>query len=295
MTLVEARLDNLLATAQKDTADIDLFAPIPEREECPICLLPLPLKERDIVFMSTCCGKNICHGCFYKTSMIELEKNGNIVEQKCAFCCLPMMNKESKNMIKCLKRLMKKNNPIAFVQMATRYREGDGVFQSDTRALEMLIKAAELGHVDAYGMIGVYYREGWVVEVDHYKMLAYYEVAAKKGSIPAHQELASLQERKGNRDKSIKHCIVAAGAGDQPAMDILMKMYRDKLLLKEHLAQILRAHQTSINGMKSKDRDEAKAMQKSEGDWSKEKELLRRSLHMLEHPQSLSLGGEMPR
>ena len=41
---LEARLDNLLCTAQAETADIDLLAPliITEREECPICLLPLP-------------------------------------------------------------------------------------------------------------------------------------------------------------------------------------------------------------------------------------------------------------
>jgi len=42
---LEARLDNLLATAQTETADIDLLAPLPEREECPICLIPLPIKH----------------------------------------------------------------------------------------------------------------------------------------------------------------------------------------------------------------------------------------------------------
>ena len=39
---LEARLDNLFATAQTETADIDLLAPIPEREECPICLISTP-------------------------------------------------------------------------------------------------------------------------------------------------------------------------------------------------------------------------------------------------------------
>ena len=39
---LEARLDNLLSTAQAETANIDLFAPIQEKEECPICLIPLP-------------------------------------------------------------------------------------------------------------------------------------------------------------------------------------------------------------------------------------------------------------
>jgi len=33
---LEARVDNLLATAQAETADIDLFAPILKRDECPI-------------------------------------------------------------------------------------------------------------------------------------------------------------------------------------------------------------------------------------------------------------------
>ena len=40
---LEARLDNLLSTAQEETKDIDLFAPIPAREECPICLQILPI------------------------------------------------------------------------------------------------------------------------------------------------------------------------------------------------------------------------------------------------------------
>ena len=37
---LEARLDNLLVTSQEETKDVDLFAPITDREECPICLQP---------------------------------------------------------------------------------------------------------------------------------------------------------------------------------------------------------------------------------------------------------------
>ena len=40
---MEARLDNLL-TAQEETANDDLYAPIAEREECPICLLQEKMK-----------------------------------------------------------------------------------------------------------------------------------------------------------------------------------------------------------------------------------------------------------
>ena len=72
---LEARLDNLLATAQAETADIDLFAPIiiAEREECPICMIPLPFLAKETRFM-ICCGKRICCGCTYKQTMTDIER-----------------------------------------------------------------------------------------------------------------------------------------------------------------------------------------------------------------------------
>src|SRR5210317_1395764 len=41
--------------------DEALFKEPPPREECPICLLPLPLDARQTTFQS-CCGKIICEG-----------------------------------------------------------------------------------------------------------------------------------------------------------------------------------------------------------------------------------------
>lgn len=89
MTTLElvARLDNLLSTAEAETANIDLFGPIPERGECPICLLPLPLKNGDTEtkFMP-CCGKCICKGCVIKNLLTEKEKGVTAEEFKCVFC-----------------------------------------------------------------------------------------------------------------------------------------------------------------------------------------------------------------
>ena len=53
---LDARLDNLLSTAQVATADIDLFAPITYKEECPLCLIPLPREDNQSTF-AECCGK----------------------------------------------------------------------------------------------------------------------------------------------------------------------------------------------------------------------------------------------
>jgi len=181
---LEARLDNLLSTAQAETADIDLFSPInlTEREECPLCLIPLPFDESETIFMR-CCGKTICKGCVFKQLNIKVE-NGlqTIDDYKCPFCQQQAPN----NDIKALKRLMKKNNPRAFSLMAAKYKTGEEeLFQSDTRALEMAIRAAELGHAEAFVQIGISYQLGMAVRVDESKALEFYEVGAKKGSLSA--------------------------------------------------------------------------------------------------------------
>ena len=248
---LEARLDNLLSTAQEETSDIDLFAPITEREECPICLLPLPIKEGQIVFMP-CCGKDICKGCICKQKMNDV-KNGTAHEQKCAFC-----RQSPPNIVKAIKKLMKKNNPDAFMCMAFKHKLGeDGVLQSDTKALEMFIRAAELGHANAFEKLGYHYQCGIAVEQNISKAMEFYEVGAKKGSVNAHGMLAIFQERIGNINEGIEHKKVLASAGDQDSMDGLMKMYKGKLLSKEDMTITLRAFQASSHAMKSKDRDAA--------------------------------------
>jgi len=258
---LEARLDNLLSTAQAETANTDLFAPLMEREECPICMIPLPIDEIEIVFQ-TCCGKSICCGCIHKQKM-----NDN---NKCAFCCQPV----PKNIIKALKKLTKRNNVDALIQMVYLYNSGEEVFQSDTKSLEMRIRAAELGSAKAFSVIGKSYIEGTAVEVDRSRSLAFYEIAAKKGCIIAHQYLAAFNFENGDYQRCTDHLKVCANAGCQGSMNKLMAYYKTNvskdgltqmqtLLTKEDLAQTLRAFQSSNNEMKSKDRDDARAARAS--------------------------------
>ena len=56
---------------------------------------------------------------------------------------------------------------------------------------------------------------------------------------------------------------VVASAGDQEAMDMLMKAYRDKLLSKEDFAQTLRECQASTNEMKSTDRENSRLLKEA--------------------------------
>ena len=254
---LQARIDNLLATAQTETADIDLLAPITEREECPICMLPLPLRDDEIVFMA-CCGKTICLGCSYKQKINDRENRVPKHKEKCAFCC----QVSPSNTVKALKKLMKKNNSNAFMIMASHYKDGDGVMQSDTRVLDMYIHAAELGDTRAFGMIGQYY----FTTQNTSKAVEFWEVAAKKGSYYAHSLLASLDDMNGNRDGCNKHLRVAASAGHKGSIDYLMANYKRKLVSKEDLAKTLRAYQASTNEMKSRDRDDGIAA-RDNGSW----------------------------
>ena len=54
--------------------------------------------------------------------------------------------------------------------------------------------------------------------------------------------------------------IVTTRAGDQDSMDKLMIAYKDKLLPKDDLTQVLRAFQTAKNAITSKNRDLARAI-----------------------------------
>ena len=65
--------------------------------------------------------------------------------------------------------------------------------------------------------------------------------------------------RNGDDNKGLQHSKVAASAGCNISMHTLMKFYKIKLVSKEELAQTLRAHQVSLNEMKSRERDDAHA------------------------------------
>ena len=266
---LEARVDNLLATAQAETADIDLFAPILEREECSICMIPLPFLPKETRFMH-CCGKNICCGCTTKKTITDIKKGVPESKRKCAFCC-QLEPSSGPQRIKALKRLMKRNNPVAFNIMAIKHKNGDGVLQSDTKSLEMYIRAAELGYAEAYAVIGSFFRKPDVDVEDKSlnscssKSIELMEVAAKKESVIAHEWLADYHAINENTHECIQHLLVAASAGYQPAMDALMVAYKDKLLSKEDLTQTLRTFQTSSNEMKSKDRDDNRGLMREFG------------------------------
>ena len=89
--------------------DEKLFREPPPREECPICMLPLPLAADQITFF-TCCGKYICSGC-----IVAMEEREGA--KLCPFCRTPCAKSDEEYFEK-LNKLMEKGNADAYNQLA---------------------------------------------------------------------------------------------------------------------------------------------------------------------------------
>ena len=230
--------------------DEKLFKEPPPPEECPICMLPLPLAANQITFHS-CCGKDICNGC--------IRVMDNIL---CAFCRTPGA-KSAEEEVERLKKLMEKGNPSAYNNLAGYYAEGTmGLPQDWTKANELWLKAGGLGCAGAYFNLGNTYSFGRGVEADEEKAKHYWELAAVNGSVWARYNLGNNEYRTGNNQRAYKHYLIAAGAGFKLSLDIVKSGFRSGIITKDEYANALRSYQKSQDDIKSDARDKARAVYK---------------------------------
>ena len=248
-------------TACKERAaellDEELFKDPEEREECPICMLPLPFKPSQIMFQ-LCCGKTICCGCIHAQSKEDF-KNGKAIDDigVCPFCReLSPATKEIG--ITQLKNGMKKNYAGAFHVMGGFYMKGEKGFPRDlAKAREMFLKAGELGCSDAYGALADSYK---VINAEEEDVLEkrrhYFELAAIRDCIPARHSLGCLDLEAGDYQRAYKHFVICAKAGLEISLTAIRKGYAEGYIAKDEYSEILRAYQEKNEDMKSEMRDE---------------------------------------
>ena len=231
--------------------DEKLFKDHPPGEECPICMLPLPLAADQISF-EACCGKDICDGCIR-----AMAESG--AKNICAFCRTlhPSSGEES---VKRIMKLMEKGNADAYYMLAGYYAEGTmGMPQNRAKANELWLKSGELGCAEAYYNLGNAYDNGRGVEVDEEKAKHYWELAAMNGSVNARHNLGCSEGQAGNFLRALKHVILGARAGHEEALVAVKDGYKHGFVTKDEYANTLRAHQKSQDEMKSEARDKAEA------------------------------------
>jgi len=223
-----------------------------ERDECPICMLPMPIHADQITYKS-CCGKTICDGCIYAMDVSE-------GKDLCPFCRIPPPSSDE-DQIKRVKKLMDNGNAGAFHQLAGYYARGiNGMPQDHQKSNELLIKAGELGYSEAYHHLGHSYDNGYGVEVDIEKAKYYYELAAMNGSIKARHNLGCTEGAAGDEQRAYKHCILAARAGYESSLDAVEQGFMHGDVTKDEYEDTLHAYQKSVDEMKSDERDKAAAV-----------------------------------
>ena len=134
--------------------DDKLFQDPPPKEDCPICLLPMPHENGvcgvRITYMP-CCGKTLCCGCMFAANK-EIVK-GNIKDW-CA-CCRTPLPENDKELTKRYYKRMELNDANAFCNLGMHYRHGSmaGLSTDFNKAIEMWKHAAELGSCSARAKI----------------------------------------------------------------------------------------------------------------------------------------------
>ena len=166
--------------------DIKLFKQPPPKEDCPICMLPLPSLESGLRYNS-CCGKIVCSGCSH-----AVEKRDGL--GLCPFCRTPAPTDEE--MIEQMKKRVKKNDADAIYNLGCCYAGGEcGLLQNRAKALELWHQAVDLGHITSYYNIGNSYYTGNGVERDMKKAIHYYELAAMGGDVEARYNIGCSERR----------------------------------------------------------------------------------------------------
>ena len=120
-----------------------------------------------------------------------------------------------------------------------------------------LRKAAEFGSNDALYNLGVaYYRGDWVGQ-DKAKGIHFYEKAATQGHVESRHNLGTIEGKKGNYNRAMRHYSISAKLGDKISVEKLKLMFMNGLATKKQYAEALKGYQDAVEEMKSHDRDEA--------------------------------------
>ena len=183
--------------------DKKLFKQPPPKEDCPICMLPLPSLFTGLKYRA-CCGKMICSGCIHAVE----KQDGGI--GRCPFCRTPTPT--AKEMIEQMKKRMEIGDAKSIYEMGCYYYHGRyGLPQDHNKTLDLWHRAAELGYAPSYYNIGNAYYAGNGVERDMKKANHYYELAAMGGVVEARLNLGVFERRVGNMNRALKHDMISAG------------------------------------------------------------------------------------
>jgi TPR repeat protein len=162
------------------------------------------------------------------------------------------MNKTNVEAIEQLTKRTEENDADSMMVLANCYYNGlRGLQQDWAKALELYVRAAKLGANEAHFLLGSHYREGG----DLKKAKFHFENAAMAGHEGARSNLGYLEIKSGNIERAFKNWIIAASAGEQDAMQSLLKAFEAGRLSRESIDSTLEAYNNTCAEMQSEARD----------------------------------------
>jgi len=118
---------------------------------------------------------------------------------------------------------------VSEYEAGKKFLTGQGVEKNPAKALEHFQKAAELGHIEAFGAIGYFYAAGLGVEKDDTKAAEWFQKGSEKGSAQAKFNLGRFyfDGRGGvnDKDKGLSLLEEAATLNLSEAHDALAEIY----------------------------------------------------------------------
>ncbi|KAL7527410.1 hypothetical protein ACHAXR_001947 [Thalassiosira sp. AJA248-18] len=175
----------------------------------------------------------------------------------CPFC-REFPPRSDRGIIKKCQKRMEAGDAQAFNMLGSEYDDGAlGLPQDTKKALELWIRAAELGSAMAHYNVASVYYEGQVGGQNKKKAIKHYQLAAMGGHERSRFNLASFENKAGNMARAMKHFMIAARAGHEDSLKQVRKGFVKGQVTKDDFEKTLRAYAESQDEMKSDQRDEA--------------------------------------
>ena len=247
-----ARAEDLtVSRLPDDPDDSSLFGDPPPRDECPVCLVTLPLEDPMTIYMS-CCDNTVCKSCIFHHERVNLAAK---TTPTCPFCRAKKPNKKEGTRRR--EAAAKKGTATAVYLIATEYRLGkNGKPVNERRAFELYRRAADLGHAQSCGIVGNAYVRGLLgASIDEEEGFKYLHLAAKKGHVATRHNLGNFEHANGRKDLAVRHWRISAASGFKPSSDMLIKCFQEGTISKSDLEESLRAKHAACEDMWSEERE----------------------------------------
>jgi len=201
---------------------MNVFSPLEEKEDCPICFLPIPIGERRATYYS-CCGKMMCNGCAFNFTKATKKET-----RACPFCRGCRATECSEKMeIERLQRRAERNDASTISKLVTALHGGENGTQMDPFEADLLIlRAAEAGNTTSISSLGqMCFNRGneW-----HHSAVQITTIAAKLRSVSAHNILGNDYLDRDCIEEGVKHFVYAVQGGHKKSLHDLKTLRKER-------------------------------------------------------------------